>query len=125
MTTQYILDELKRPVPVPMSDMTAWGEWMADFENHRRVAQDEVGAFRVSTVFLGIDHGFGRSDRPVLFETMVFGPADDADLECVRYCTWQEAEIGHAEMLRKVKGWPQPKPPLDGLDRTSDDYGTW
>ena len=37
---------------------------------------------RISTVFLGIDHSFGSSNEPVLFETMVFdGDTGDGSLE--------------------------------------------
>lgn len=54
----------------------------------------------VSTVFLGIDHQYG-SGKPILFETMVFGGLLDG--EQVRYCTWEEAEAGHEEMVKRVK----------------------
>jgi hypothetical protein len=47
----------------------------------------------VSTVFLGLDHGWGDDEDPLLFETMVFGGPNDQD--CIRYTTWAEAERGH------------------------------
>src|SRR5947207_774053 len=47
----------------------------------------------VSTVFLGIDHGWGRRELPVLFETMVFG--GKLDEWQWRYCTLEEAQVGH------------------------------
>jgi hypothetical protein len=76
-------------------------EWAQTFEEaDRRVASDEVGDVRVSTVFLGLDHGFG-SDVPIVFETMVFGGA--LDQEQVRYATYDEAEAGHKAMLERVK----------------------
>lgn len=54
----------------------------------------------VSTVFLGIDHGFGFSERPVLFETMVFGGLFDQ--EQWRYCTWDEAAAGHKAVVAQL-----------------------
>jgi hypothetical protein len=70
-------------------------------EGPRHVGKDEVGEVRVSTVFLGLDHSFSGGP-PLLFETMVFG--GEHDQAQWRYTTWQEAEIGHAQVLAKVKG---------------------
>jgi hypothetical protein len=59
----------------------------------RRVAgtvQDDVF---VSTVWLGLDHGFGYTDRPLIFETMIFG--GDYDGGEWRYSTLDEALEGH------------------------------
>ena len=55
---------------------------------------------RVSTVFIGLDHSFGRGD-PIVFETMVFGGPLNGDMD--RYATYSDAERGHKEMLTKVK----------------------
>lgn len=68
-----------------------------------RVALSRIGDAEVSTVFLGIDYGFGRTPDPLLFETMVFyGP----DRECgrmMRYFTWEEAERGHADIVQAAE----------------------
>ena len=56
---------------------------------------------RVSTVFLGLDHGFG-AEEPVLFETMIFG--GEYDEYCERYCTWDEAVEGHAKAVEMCGG---------------------
>lgn len=76
--------------------------WARMFEkNDRHVGIDHVtDACRVSTVFLGLDHGFGRGD-PVLFETMIFGGPLDGEME--RYSTYDQAERGHAEAVTKAK----------------------
>lgn len=67
---------------------------------YSRIALDDVGDVRVSTVWLGLDHGWG-TERPVIFETMVFGgPLDE---EVVRYSTESEARAGHAAMVQRVK----------------------
>ena len=55
----------------------------------------------VSTVWLGVDHGFGRTDRPVIFETMARANGgaswDEDSLE--RYTTLAEAEAGHKQTV--------------------------
>lgn len=83
---------------MPANDLIAWGKWFQTAERH--VAKDSVNEVEISTVFLGLDHGFGES-QPVLFETMVFG--GDLDQEQERYHTWDEAEAGHKEMVARVK----------------------
>ena len=92
----YFLDG---KTPKPVADVLEWARGLESA--NRRVAEDFVGDVRVSTVFLGTDHNFGWSDRPVLFETMVFG--GKYNLEQERYCTWDEAEAGHQRWLAKVK----------------------
>ena len=56
---------------------------------------------RVCTVFLGLDLGFGSAERPILFETMVLGGIWDRAL--YRYCTWREAQKGHALLLKHLQ----------------------
>jgi len=94
---KYILGPDGR-TPEPCEDVRAWGRW---FENSdRSVADDHVGDVRVSTVFLGLDHGWGGNmevRRVELFETMVFG-GGIADATW-RYATWEEAEVGHRNAL--------------------------
>lgn len=99
MGEHYILDDDNNPVVV--SDVREWGEWFEANYQRRVVAQDWPRPdVMVSTVFLGIDHRFGGGGPPVLFETMVFRNGDGDDQR--RYCTWAEAEAGHAEMLKAV-----------------------
>jgi hypothetical protein len=81
-------------------------EWMELFRDteKRIVAQDHVGNYFISTVWLGLDHGWGGP--PLFFETMVFdqsGERPHQDLGCWRYSTWVEAELGHAEHLNELK----------------------
>ena len=95
-------------LPVPCFDVLDWARWYETAE--RTVAQTHIGPLRVSTVFLGIDHGF-RVNRVRLFETMIFGDQDHmiqlnpnrpgrlmrSTLDYQeRYETWAEAEAGHA-----------------------------
>lgn len=75
-------------------------EWLDLFRrNDRTVAKTEIGKVLISTVFLGIDHGFGRG-RPVLYETMVFGGEHDGFQ--ARYCTRESALRGHEETEKMV-----------------------
>lgn len=56
----------------------------------------------ISTVFMGIDHNFTGSGRPILFETMVFGlPDTEVGYEYQRRCsTWDEAVQQHKEACK-------------------------
>src|SRR5215469_5778666 len=55
--------------PVACSNLLEWGEWLETAD--RRVDETFIGKYRVSTVFLGLDHRFGKG-KPILFETMIF-----------------------------------------------------
>lgn len=81
MDGYYILDG-KTPVP---ADLMAWARWYETAD--RSVAKSAVGPYRVSTVFLGLNHQFGEGP-PLLFETMVFGPEGADDVWCERCSTW-------------------------------------
>jgi hypothetical protein len=75
-----------------------------------RVAEDDVGETHVSTVWLGMDHGwnFDRDPnyRPVIFETMIFGGKHDQ--RTMRYCTEAEAYKGHAEAVADLRAGMDP-----------------
>ena len=47
-----------------------------------------------------MDHQWGAGP-PVLFETMIFGPAGGENY-CERYSTWDEALAGHRRALEAV-----------------------
>jgi len=101
MSLGHIYDRAGRPVT-----LERWAELHEDLE-YMQVAYDEVGLYRVSTVWLGLDHGFGwGGPRPVIFETMVFGPAWH-DLDCRRYCTEVDAAAGHQEIVTLVRATTQ------------------
>lgn len=81
---------------VPTDDYMLWA---SKFDENRRVGDDTVDGVRVSTVFLGLDHGYHGT--PLWFETMTFGGDYERDTE--RYTTWEQAEQGHAEVVRRLK----------------------
>lgn len=70
---------------------------------NRRIGNDIIEGAHVSTIFLGLNHGF--SNRPLWFETMIF------DLEMHekgsqpqwRYETLAEAQEGHARACAWVR----------------------
>lgn len=93
----FMLDEHKNIIPASMSQ---WGMWFSTRYNkymYRTYFSDKIF---LSTVFLGIDHGWNLNDepnyRPVLFETLLMGYEPDDSEFMQRYCTYQEAELGHA-----------------------------
>lgn len=95
-----------------------WGRWFQTAERH--VAQttlpmdDDGTTAWVSTIFLGLDHGYTMNGPPVVFETMVFiqvpegrrhSQEADFDDECEtfnRYATWDEAAAGHERIVATV-----------------------
>lgn len=98
VTIHYILDPDGEPLPC--IDFMTWGTWMQTAERH--LAKTTVGLFWVSTVFLGIDHAFGGGP-PVLWETMIFGPAGhELDQYMDRYRSRETALEGHAEAVAMV-----------------------
>jgi hypothetical protein len=92
--------------------LAEWGKWYETAERH--VGDDTILGIRVSTVFLAIAHGWPPNS--MWFETMVFGPghlidtpllrrpyiARD-DLLVQRYATWDEAAVGHVEIVEWLK----------------------
>lgn len=99
MNGKYILKDKK---VVPVDDVLEWGKWFESAD--RAVKQETVNGLWVSTVFLGLDHGFG-SNEPLVFETMVFSK-DGKDLDDsyqMRCSTWEQAEKMHTKAVRWAK----------------------
>lgn len=95
MTHHWILaEDGKTPVP---AETLQWARW---FEGKKRIlASDYIGEIHVSTVFLGIDHGFTGGGPPVLWETMIFGHSKNKEYQW-RYCTYDDAKRGHENALK-------------------------
>ncbi len=107
--------------------MGEW-EWIRYFGSwgYKQVRESYVRGYRVSTVWLGLDHGIGfmTGGPPVIFETMIFGPEDLQ--EQWRYTSELEAVDGHYRLLEillyileahrcDVRGWLE----LTGWNRRS------
>lgn len=98
-----------------------WAELLEGGEGIRRVALTEVGPYVVSTVWLGLDHGYGKGHAPLIFETMVFPgegwndpttPSPAFDYQD-RYGTEAQARQGHAEVVTLIMATLSEDWPLD------------
>lgn len=91
-----------------MTDAAEYGRLFKD-KDYQRVAQTFMVSLlhpsktaEVSTVWLGLDHNFGDSGDPLIFETMVFEESETHEL-CWRYSTEEQARQGHRDAIREVK----------------------
>jgi hypothetical protein len=101
--TRYILNSVGEPILEP--DLLIWAK---AFENSdRKVKQEHIGPFLVSTVFLGLDHNFFEGP-PILWETMVFlkdqeGVRYGDDIEMDRCSGSREQALAmHAAMVERI-----------------------
>ena len=96
----YILDKDNNPVP---ATTLQWGEWLQEDRRRKIVAKTTLNnGYRVSTVFLGLDHNYSDTGPPLLFETMIFPEEGMGELYMERYSTWDKALAGH-ERICKMK----------------------
>lgn len=100
----YILDANNNPVP---STVEGWGEWSKNWA--RKVVgrtylnadwDNPAGEVNISTVFLGMDHGWGEG-LPVLWETIIFEGEHDQYQE--RYTSLADAKAGHQKAIELVQ----------------------
>jgi len=68
-----------------------------------------VDGYEVSTVFLGLDHGYAADFLPVLWETMIFGDGpvpwasgDDNEYQ-ERYTSADAARMGHDQTVQRLR----------------------
>lgn len=97
-TELFILNEAGQPVPEP--NLLVWGRW---FESKARIVkQENVEPYRVSTVFLGLNHNFDPGGPPILWETMVFGrgPLNQTMDRCSG--NREQAEAMHLRMIERI-----------------------
>lgn len=113
MNLKYILDESGNPKPI--DDVLEWAKWMEQ-PGCRRIAKTDIDEFYVSTVFLGIDHGW-HGGPPVLFETMVFEAKEESaelftsffkfnpskEEYTRRYSTVEDAKRGHEDVCEQFR----------------------
>ena len=93
--------------PVP-AEMLEWADWFEHHRDERIVSQQRVGPFRVSTIFMGLDHAMPfPGARKQLFETMIFllGSGNYQ----TRCATWDEAEEMHRQACAYARSmWRRP-----------------
>jgi len=82
------------------NEIEMW-DWAMRPEKYRRVLGDHVIGYWVSTIWLGLDHTFGRAKQ--IFETMIFGPDGSTLNYQDRYSTEIAARCGHVEAIRWVR----------------------
>ena len=95
--------------------------------DYKRLAVDTIGPYVVSTVWLGVDHGWIRPGPPVIFETMIFTRSDWedekrgglAEFDVYRYTTEEKARSGHEEVCTLVRATYQPIDTLEEEPRES------
>ncbi len=112
----YILDE-RGEQPVPEPDFIRWTMWLGTHPTLRKVACELLlgGRAEVSTIFLGLDMGWGRK-APVLWETMVFSTdargEGEVNILAENRCsgTREQALAMHAEMVAKFQATPVAAP---------------
>jgi hypothetical protein len=79
-------------------------EWSLIVEEdlaYKHVRMSMVGDVQVSTVWIGLPQAGSTPERPLIFESMVFGgPLDE---HAWRWSTLEEAEAGHELVLAKVR----------------------
>jgi hypothetical protein len=96
----FYIEKDGKPVPC---DVSEFGIFFEDSDN-RRVEYDTLDIdghkVEVSTVFLGIDHSFGRGE-PILYETMIFGGKHDQYQ--YRYRTRKDAKEAHDRIVNDLK----------------------
>jgi hypothetical protein len=98
MSKHYILENRE----IKEVDLMTWAKWFETSKDKQIAKSDSSKGWKVSTVFLGLDHSFGVGE-PLLFETMVFNSNTELDGEPFRYSTLGQAEKGHEEIVAKVK----------------------
>ncbi len=80
-------------------DLAKWSAWNRNHD--KTIALDWVDDLRISTVFLGMDVSLLPGEPPLLFETMVFQGQKILDMQ--RYPTWEEAQAGHGEWMKRCR----------------------
>jgi hypothetical protein len=66
----YILD--KKGEAVKTTDLMEWAKWIRDNREKMKIQFSAINNYAISTVFLGIDYSYGLTEKPMVFETMVF-----------------------------------------------------
>lgn len=96
-----------------------WGEWFA--KRLGLIWKTRVGKYTISTVALGMDHGFGESS--LYYETMIF-TKDDHERDMRRYARWKHAKSAHRWIVKDFQ-LRQKKGRLDGKIMMPWDEGAY
>lgn len=92
-------DPLGRPITME--------RWVAAFEGERHIGNSVLRIrgnwYRVSTVWLGLNHNWNPSGPPLIYETMIFEEPGRSDVAMWRYSTGEQAIRGHMRAVRWLK----------------------
>lgn len=87
-------DRQGKPIPVE-----EWALKLAD-RQYTRIGENYIGPYRVSTVWLGLNHNFFGSGPALIFETIIF-PMETGVMH--RYPTEAAALDGHDQAVAWIK----------------------
>ncbi len=88
---------LKGKIPKKVS-IFEWADWFEERDKRKIKRTKLSNGTIVSTVFLGVDHGF-PSVEPLIFETMVFKEENEY---MDRYSTFDESVDGHDKIVKEL-----------------------
>lgn len=97
-------------VPIPGSFEQSVMQYASILRRDRQVADDSGPNWRLSTIFLGMDHNHMalamnlpiKEHPPLVFETAFFREIEGCQI-LDRYSTWDEALTGHNRYLTRIK----------------------
>jgi hypothetical protein len=99
-----VLYKLNPDKTTEATDLNGYVEFLKSehgLEVKRIALTDILPRLTVSTVFLGIDHGYNKKHAPILFETMVFSSGEATETH--RYTTYQDALDGHNCVVFRIR----------------------
>lgn len=97
-TPQYVI---VKGQPIHEPDLYKWSDWYQRNHRRHRIGDTRIGDQRISTRNMGLDLAWGRSNPPVLWETMIFGgPHDMAQW---RYTSRQAAIETHTRIVKHLR----------------------
>jgi len=86
--------------PVPVETHLQWALWCGSHAEDAVVGCDQVDGVEITTAFVGVNTQNGPSAEALVFQTLC---ERGAETEVVgNYATWEEAERGHQDALRRV-----------------------
>lgn len=118
-SSHYLIDDRGQTYAFSVETVARLIAWGKAMEVQRRVARVvTANGYRVSTVFLGTDHGYDNGE-PILFETMIFGGKFSGIDEYQERCsTLAEAAEQHLRAVNIALAEPE-----DGGERDDASQG--